>query len=147
MTHNIIMMIGIPGCGKTTWAKEYQRTYPNTYIISSDEIRKEVTGTYVCDPTQSSMIHERAWERAREELKEHDVLIDSTNTSLDEWLRYKKLQPYIFIAKIFEIPPEEANKRQMFRERQVPVDVLEHKWEEYQKNKKYLGKVFNILLY
>lgn len=147
MIHNIIMTIGIPGCGKTTWAKEYQKTYPNIYIISSDEIRKEVTGTYVCDPAQSSMIHERAWERAQEVLKEHDVLIDSTNTSVDEWLRYKKLQPYIFIAKVFEVPPEEANKRQMFRERQVPMDVLEHKWAEYQKNKKYLGKVFNILIY
>lgn len=147
MTHNIIMLIGIPGSGKTTWARDYQKTYGNTYILSSDEMRKEVTGTYICDPRQSSMIHDRVFERAKELIKKHDLIIDCTNTSIDEWIRYKKLEPYIFIAKIFEIPPEEAERRQTCRERKVPFDVLQRKWDEYQRNKPYLGKVFNILMY
>ena len=40
----LIVLSAPPGCGKSTWAREYQNTHPNTYIISSDEIRYELTG-------------------------------------------------------------------------------------------------------
>ena len=33
-----------PGSGKSTWAKTYRDSHPNTYIISSDDIRYELTG-------------------------------------------------------------------------------------------------------
>ena len=40
----LIVLSAPPGCGKSTWAREYRNTHPNTYIISSDEIRYELTG-------------------------------------------------------------------------------------------------------
>ena len=38
-----IMMVGLPGSGKSTWAKEYAKTSENeTVILSSDAIREEL---------------------------------------------------------------------------------------------------------
>lgn len=35
----LYMMIGIPGCGKSTFAKEFVNSHPNTSIVSRDKIR------------------------------------------------------------------------------------------------------------
>ena len=40
----LILLCGIPGSGKTTYAEKYIRTYPGTVHISSDNIRKELWG-------------------------------------------------------------------------------------------------------
>lgn len=42
----LIVLSAVPGSGKSTWANKYQKEHKNTYIISSDEIRKEITGQY-----------------------------------------------------------------------------------------------------
>ena len=35
----LIMLIGLPGSGKSTWAEKYVTENSNTVIISSDKIR------------------------------------------------------------------------------------------------------------
>lgn len=41
-----IMMVGLPGSGKSTWAKEYVKTSENeTVILSSDAVREELFGS------------------------------------------------------------------------------------------------------
>ena len=40
----LIMLSAIPAAGKSTWAKKYRDEHPEVYIISSDEIRMELTG-------------------------------------------------------------------------------------------------------
>lgn len=42
---HVTATIGIPGSGKTTWAKEQVRTKPNTVIVSRDEIRAQLFGS------------------------------------------------------------------------------------------------------
>ena len=32
------LTIGAPGSGKSTWVREYKKTHPLTYVISTDEI-------------------------------------------------------------------------------------------------------------
>ena len=39
----LMILSAIPASGKSTWAAKYQATHPNTYIVSSDQIRMEVT--------------------------------------------------------------------------------------------------------
>jgi predicted kinase len=34
----IIMAIGLPGSGKSTWAKQYQAEHPDTMHINKDEL-------------------------------------------------------------------------------------------------------------
>ena len=42
----VIIMSGIPGCGKSTWANNYIANNPKekVFIVASDEIRKELGG-------------------------------------------------------------------------------------------------------
>lgn len=42
----LIIMSAVPGAGKSTWARQYQATHKNVFIVSSDEVRKEITGQY-----------------------------------------------------------------------------------------------------
>ena len=43
-TKKLIILCGIPGSGKTTYAKKYIENNANTIHLSSDAIRKELYG-------------------------------------------------------------------------------------------------------
>ena len=40
----LILLVGIPGAGKTTYSNEYVKSNPNIIHLSSDLIRKELYG-------------------------------------------------------------------------------------------------------
>ncbi len=40
----LILLSAIPGSGKSTWAREYQKAHPNTHIVASDDVRARVSG-------------------------------------------------------------------------------------------------------
>ncbi len=153
----LILTIGIPGCGKTTWVNEYLKKYPNgTYVISTDAIRLELTGNEQCvDPSQNPMIHGEARKRAKniidkraEIFKKNGtwpvIIIDSTNVDVEEWIAYKQLGASIMMAKVFDVEPEEAMKRMENRERKVALEILEWKWKTLQENKHAIPKLFNM---
>lgn len=155
----LILTIGIPGSGKTTWVEQYQKQHANgTYVISSDQIRRELTGYEQCiNPSQSPMIHEEARKRAKMLIENAKnlrlcngtwpvIIIDSTNVELEEWLAYKELGASIMLAKIFDVPPEEAIKRMENRERKVPLEILERKWKTLEANREKIPKLFNMIL-
>ena len=41
-----ILLAAVAGCGKSTWANNFKKDHPNTFIVSSDELRKELGGDY-----------------------------------------------------------------------------------------------------
>ena len=153
----LILTIGIPGAGKTLWTKLYRETHPLCFIISTDEIRKEITGNEQCvDPKQNDMIHDIARSRVKAILENNsyyggsygfgpEIIVDSTNVDVEEWIKYKDLGASVLCAHIFEITPALAFKRQNTRERQVPFNIIKWKWETLQKNIKYLPKIFNFI--
>lgn len=77
----LIILTAIPGAGKSTWAKNYAETHENCFVVSSDEIRKELGGTY-----QYFKEEDRVWEiflsRTKDYAKNYrdvTVILDSTN--------------------------------------------------------------------
>lgn len=153
----LILTIGIPGAGKTYWVKNYIKEHPLTHVISTDDLRKELTGVEQCvDPSQNEMIHETARNRVSKILHEKsdvddptpiEVIVDSTNCNALEWLQYKQLGPTLIRAIIFDRTPEEAMKNQEMRERKVPFSIVKWKWDQLQNSKKYLDKIFNMIDY
>lgn len=152
----IILTIGIPGAGKTTWVKEYRKKHPLTYVVSTDEIRKELTGKYDCVPSENTKIHDEARKRVKQILEDRsnyvrngfgpEVIVDSTNVDVLEWIKYKALNPTLLLAKVFDVTPEQAMKNQESRSRKVPMNILRDKWETLQNNKGYIPHLFNLLL-
>ena len=39
--NELIMLVGLPASGKSTWAKEYSETHPDYIVHSSDKLREE----------------------------------------------------------------------------------------------------------
>ena len=153
----LILTIGIPGSGKTRWVNKYVKKHPLTHVISTDALRKELTGTEICiDPSQSGWIHEQARQRAKAILDDPnnyspytlgpEIIIDSTNVELEEWIKYKQINPSIIVAKVFNCTPEQALKNQENRERKVPEEVITKKWQQLQNNMQFLSKIFNFII-
>ncbi len=42
----LIVLTAPPGSGKSTWVKKYQKNNPNTFVLSSDDLRVEITKRY-----------------------------------------------------------------------------------------------------
>lgn len=75
------MMIGIPCSGKSYYCKDTYNN-SNTIIISTDEIRKEITGSYEYDKENNNLVFDIAKNRINQFLIEGcNVVFDATNTN------------------------------------------------------------------
>ena len=155
----IILTIGIPGAGKSTWVREYKRYHPYCYVISTDDIRKELNGTPEFFTNQNEYVHNEARNRVRKIIESKDesstmvnpltntveIIVDSTNVDLQEWVAYKLLGASMLMAKYFDTTIDEAMEHQQSRERKVPREIVEQKWNTLQKNRKEIAKIFNFI--
>lgn len=138
------LLIGIPGCGKSTYAK---RLADETHgrIVSSDGIRKELTGTeeYLY-PELDAKVFGIFRSRVSEWIKDTDVIADATNIHVKDWRTYIGLCPEGTPHKAywFDIHPDIAMTRMEGRERKVPRDVVERMWDTMVQNRKMLSDFF-----
>ena len=145
---SLTLTVGIPGAGKSYWVNEQLQKNPTTKVVSTDELRKELTGVAQCDPRQNDYIHNEARKRVKELLqKGYNVIVDSTNVDREEWDAYKALCPSFFIAKVFDTSVEQAMANQENRERKVPEFVVQAKYDALQANKQYLTSTFNLVIF
>ena len=135
----LIMLSAMPGSGKSTWAKKYQEEHPHTLIVSSDEIRYEVTGQ-----TQDFSKQGKVWElfslRIHECAEKYDdvtVILDALNdlNSLRE--KYVKENPEFDRYELVLFPRTLEQIKFYNKQRDdssvVPddqLDMLVNKWEE-----------------
>lgn len=134
----LIMLSAIPAAGKSTWAKEYKETHPNTYIVSSDEVRMEVCHGSFQDHTHQKEVWELFEKRIHEygAIENATVILDALNDVNEVRLKYLSTTPE-FDKKILILFPSTLQKSQKYNgERneavRVPGDVLVdlvHKFE------------------
>ena len=75
----LVFTMGIPGCGKSTWAASYAEENPTFVIISSDAIRRELLGD-VNDQTMNKLVFEIALYQCQWYLRQRrSVILDGTN--------------------------------------------------------------------
>lgn len=110
MIPEFVMLIGIPGSGKTDWLKKHK---PDTHVVvCPDKIREKFTGS-ISDQSVNRETWEEAYERIIDALQaDVSVILDATN--LDTHFRNELLgllPECKLIAIVFEIEPDEAFKR------------------------------------
>ncbi len=122
MPEKIILLIGLPGSGKST----YTRNLP---VLSSDAIR-----LLLADNEQDQSIHARVFATLRylltQRLEIHRPVtyVDATHLTREERAPYLELarkHNAEIEAVFFDVPLEVCRQRNRSRPRQVPEDILE----------------------
>lgn len=117
-----MLLVGLPGSGKSTWVKGKQG------VLSSDALRE-----LLADDPDIQNIHARVFRVLRDllkhrlELKRPVTYVDATNLTPHEREPYVKLA-HRFDCKIeavfFDVPLDECIRRNRERKRIVPDEVI-----------------------
>lgn len=120
----VVLSIGLPGSGKSTWFKRH-----SILPLSSDMVRillfDDVTEQRYQDLVFSTL---RTMLRARLLARRQSNYLDATNLSPHErrsWIKLAHDFGYEVHAVFFDVPPEVCIERNRRRERNVPEDVMQ----------------------
>lgn len=130
----LIMLCGISGSGKTTYAKEYIAEHNNTTHLSSDAIRKELRGDESVQDNPVA-VFELMQKRTIEALNEgQNVVYDSTAlTRKDRASIISKLPKFVRVeCHIIWAPIGTCIERDAARERTVGKDVIDRMLKKFQ---------------
>lgn len=120
MIPKVILLVGLPGSGKSTWAAAN-----GLPVISSDHVRE-----MLADDATDQTIHKRVFATVRY-LVRHRIAIGRRVTCVDAThLTPKERRPYLKMvgcqveAVYFATPVEECQRRNQSRARVVPAEVI-----------------------
>ena len=134
----MILLSAVPGAGKSTWAHNYERLNQEekVFIVSSDEIRKELGGSYQYFKEEAKvwqLFLERANNFARE-YEDVTVILDSTNLTNKYRKMYLESTPLFdkHILVYFDVSFERACERNLSRHEMkvVPHYAMERLYGE-----------------
>lgn len=134
----MILLSAVPGAGKSTWAENYKRYNPEerVYIVASDEIRKELGGSYQYFKEEAKvwqLFLERTNQYA-EDYEDVTVILDSTNLTNKFRRMYFEQTPKFdkHVLVYFDVTFEKACERNLSRHelKVVPHHAMVHLYEE-----------------
>jgi predicted kinase len=132
---HLIILVGIPGSGKTTYAKKYIREHPRTRVhLSSDKIREELYGDESAqgNPAEVFSIMQK---RAIEALNNgYDVIYDATNITRKDRASIISICPkFVQIeCHIIWLPIYNCINRDATRKRTVGQAVIDKMLKRFQ---------------
>lgn len=132
-TPTLIVMVGISGSGKSTFANGL-KTSRNATVVETDAIRLELTGD-PSDQTQNRRVFEVAMNRVRDLLKQgKTTVIDATSLSVKDrrvWIDIAKECGAKAEAYVVKVDPAVAKKQNAQRIRQVPEWVIDRQLQKF----------------
>ena len=131
---SLILLVGIPGSGKTTYAEKYIKENPNTVHFSSDKIRAELWGNEATQGDNNEVFF-LMQSRAIEALNNgQSVVYDATNITRKDRSyiitlcpKFAKIECHIIWA-----PIETCIERDAARERTVGKEVIDRMLKRFQ---------------
>ena len=126
----LYILIGVPGCGKSTWAKKHFEKNVGV-CVSSDTIRKVIFRNEN-DQSHNPEVFKIAHHVIKQWLNsDDDVVFDATNIhkryreQLIKEVLFEVNKPVRFVAIYFDTPIETCIARQELRDRKVPAKVIQ----------------------
>ena len=145
----MIMMVGLPGSCKSTWAERYAKTH-DCVIHSSDAIREEL---YDSESEQQNpqKVFQILHKRIRNDLVEgKDCIYDATNLTSKlrrNFLQYISNVNCIKVAKVIWSDYDMCLARNKKRERKVPEFAMERMLRRFEMPAKWEGFNFISVFY
>lgn len=135
----VIVMRGIPGAGKSTWAGE---NYPEAIICSADSYFMTYDG-YKFDRNKLSEAHKSCMYNflmivQNKNLQDCTVIVDNTNVKTWEFMGYIQVAQALgheVEVVYLETPPEEAHKRNVHG---VPEETVFRMYQQFDRTPKHL---------
>jgi predicted kinase len=132
----LIVLSAIPGSGKSTWAKKYQKEHANSFIVSSDDIRMEFFGA-----VNDFRDEKRVWDTFLKRINDYadssneiTVIADATNLQNKYRRMYAELTPHFekHVLIRFDIPYSICLLQNQMREQSkiVPEDAMKRLLDE-----------------
>ncbi len=125
-----IVMVGLPGSGKSTIAKEIADKNPNTIILSSDTYRETLCGD-VTDQSKNELVFNTLYRDLMFYLMQgKNCIFDATNVTMKDRKRVLEVVKNLAVNKIayfVDTPHDECWERDKNRERTVGFGVI-HKF-------------------
>lgn len=130
----IIILVGCPAAGKTTWSKQFLAKNPNYVRVNRDDFRFMLRNQPFCEDKIEKMINDLQMITIRECLNNRlNVIVDNTN------LKESYINPIVrsfnhradIEFMLLDISYEKALERDNAREKKVGEEVLKRMFENY----------------
>jgi tRNA uridine 5-carbamoylmethylation protein Kti12 len=132
--NRIFVTVGLPGSGKTTWArtKQVQNPKQNIVRINNDDIQKMLFGkSFVEIPNMSAALSHMRWDIMRSVFNNHitdTVILDNTNLSDFAKQEATKMANHfdaeLIIQDFTHVPLDVCLEQNALRDNPVPEDVI-----------------------
>lgn len=137
----LILTAGLPGCGKSTWARKFQKKHKSYLIVNKDLIRLMLTNKY-WDEKCEKLVHPIANSIVEELLHANkNIIIDETccRKSFRDHFRFlaeTSGHRYEIICVYFKISKKECLRRNRLRDKKVDDWVIDKIAKIFQSPKK-----------
>lgn len=130
----ILILIGIPGSGKSTWAKDYVKYHDDYIRVNRDDFREMLKSAQVCENKIEDMITGLVNQTIENALmKRLNVIVDNTNLKVKyindiiEKFKYSADIDY----RVFDVSLDKAIERDSNRDKKVGGTVINKMNKEY----------------
>lgn len=146
---NLVILVGPPGSGKSTYAEKFTRQADNWIIISPDNIRSELTGD---ESNQSQNV--KVFRQVYSDLVTHldrgfNVIYDATNCRSSyrhKILNVVKGHTNKIICVVFTTSISDCLNNNKKRDRFVPEDVIERMYFTLKKHPPTIFEGFDAIM-
>ena len=127
----LYMTVGLPGSGKSYYAKE---NFPNAYIASSDKLREELWGDENKQGDNEVLFNTLHRRITGNLLLDNDVVYDATNLNAKRRRKYlKTIEPeHRKVCLFFLTDIDICKERNKLRDRTVPDEVIDKMYRSIQ---------------
>lgn len=144
----LIVLSSVAGAGKSTWAEQYRKTHHHIHIVSSDEIRKEITGRY-SDLSHDKEMWDIYFSRIKELCEKHHeitVIADSTNILNKYRLLYKDIDGFdkkVLVVIRKDLPVILRQNLERNEAKQIPESAVKWMYENFEEPSEEVLEVFD----
>lgn len=135
MKHKIIVLRGLPGSGKSTWAKQYQAEHPGTVRTNKDELRAMLHDSKHSKGKENFVLAVRDFIIDKALTDGHDVVCDDTNLHPKHLAHMEELAAKhgatIEIKDFTDVTLEECIRRDLARPRSVGERVIRQMYYQF----------------